>query len=239
MEWEFISLASHQMRTPLSAVKWFTEILLSGDLGKLNTKQRDFVEMISSSNARMIHLIDLLLKLSRIETGRVTIDPRPTDLSKLFQDVIFEFENQIKMKKLELKLKLNQDLPKIKIDPTLFHEAYVNLISNSIKFNRIGGKIEVVITRKGNEIFSSVSDAGYGIPRAEQHKVFQRFFRAKNVGAGSEEGSGLGLYLVKRIIDIAGGRIGFESQEGKGSTFWFTLPISGQKPKKGEVSLVR
>ena len=237
MKTEFLSLASHQLRTPLSAIRWFVEILLSGDAGPLNREQREFLGNVDESTNRMVALINDLLNITRIESGRIIIDPKPTDLGKLIEGIMAEVKSKYLAKSQKIILSIHPKLDKINVDPNLVRAVYLNLINNSIKYTPAGGEITIFISRKGDYILSQVTDNGVGIPQAEQKRVFQKFFRGRNIVKKVVEVTGLGLYLVKAIIESSNGKIYFKSEENKGTTFWFTVPASGILAKKGEVSI--
>ncbi len=237
MKTEFISLASHQLRTPLSAMKWTAEMLISGDGGMLNSEQREFVTNIYQSNEKMIALVNSLLNISRIESGRIIIDPKPTNLQPLIDGIVKDFKNMLAKRQQKLEVKIEPNLPLINLDSRLIEEVFKNLISNALKYSPDQGKVSISVTKKDRDIVCQVADHGYGIPESAKEHLFQKFFRAENAIKKDVDGNGLGLYLVKSIVESSGGKIWFESKIDQGSVFWFSLPIKGVKPKKGEVSL--
>lgn len=237
MKTEFLSLASHQLRTPLSAIRWYTEMLEDGDGGELNEPQKDFVSNISKSTIRMIELVNSLLNISRIESGRIIIEPEPTKVYDLIKGVRDELEVKLKEKKIDLVVNMHHSLPTIVLDQKLIRNVFMNLLTNAIKYSPPGKSVTVLGSKKDNDLLIQVTDEGYGIPEKEQGKLFQKFFRATNVIKVETEGNGLGLYLVKSIIDSSGGKIWFRSKPGEGTTFWFTLPLKGVPAKDGEVRI--
>lgn len=236
---EFVSLASHQLRTPLSTIKWFSDMLFDGDAGELNKEQKEYISQIQESNKRMIDLVNSLLNVSRIELGRIIIEPEPTNLHELVKRILIELKQQINQKKIKILTNIEKNIPKINIDPKLITEVYSNLIANAVKYTPNKGQISITISSKGDQLISQITDTGYGIQKNEQSKVFKKFFRGTNIKKIDTDGNGLGMYLIKEIIETSGGKIWFESKENKGSTFWFSLPKKGSISKKGKVALNR
>lgn len=237
MKTEFISLASHQLRTPLSAMKWFLEMLLNGDAGKLNIEQKEFVTNVDQSNNRMIELVNSLLNVSRIESGRIIIEPKPTNIKDLITETLNEVKVQYKDKKQAVIVNIHDSLPLISLDQKLMRQVYLNLFTNAMKYSPPESEIVIFVSRENDMIVSQITDSGYGIPKKEQDHIFSKFYRATNAIKKETEGNGLGLYLVQSIIESSGGKIWFTSEESKGTSFYFSIPLSGMKQKAGEVHM--
>lgn len=234
---EFVSLASHQLRTPLTAISWFTELLLNQNIGKLNKKQKEYLKEIYTGNRRMIDLVGALLNVSRIELGTLAVTPKQIDFVESIKSVIDEFDSQIKRKKLKVIKHLEEGLPLVSADANLLRIIFQNIISNAIKYTPDKGRIAISLSKQKSNILFKVADTGYGIPSHQQLKVFTKLFRADNIVGKETDGTGLGLYIVKAVVEQSGGRIWFESEENKGSTFCITIPLKGMKTKKGTKGL--
>ncbi|TSC81974.1 MAG: Uncharacterized protein G01um101420_757 [Parcubacteria group bacterium Gr01-1014_20] len=231
---EFVSLASHQLRTPLSTVNWYSEMLLTGDVGEVTPEQKKYLEEIYSGNQRMVDLVNTLLDVSRIEMGTFMVEPKPTDIVKLARSVIDEQKLQIDEKKIKFSRSFEDSIPLMRADPKLLRMVIQNLLSNAIKYTPEGGKIGVSISLDNEKNVSlKMSDTGYGIPKNQQDKIFTKLFRADNVIGKDTEGTGLGLYIAKSIVEQAGGKLWFESVENSGTTFYATLPLGEIKKKRG------
>jgi len=237
MKNEFISLASHQLRTPLAAIKWYSKILLEGDTGKLLPEQKEAAESIYTSTERMIDLVNSLLNITRIESGRIMVEPKPTDVKQMIEDIIKEIKIRYMDKKQSITVNVQNEIPVINIDPRLIRQVFVNLLTNAAKYTREKGSITVVMSKNDSDVITEVRDNGFGIPEKEQKKVFDKFYRGENMVNQETNGTGLGLYLVKDIVEISKGKIWFKSQEGQGTTFWVSLPLAGSPEQKGVLSL--
>ncbi len=233
---EFVSLAAHQLRMPLTTVRWYSEMLLAGDVGVLNKGQKEYMDEIYESNRRMVTLVNQLLNVSRIRLGNFKIEPTPTDLSKIVESVIAEFKPYLATKQMQVVKNYRQDLEKWNADPNLIRVIFQNLISNAVKYTPDRGIITISIKEEKN-LSISVSDTGYGIPKIDQHKIFTQLYRADNIKEKDVDGTGLGLYMVKAIVEQSGGAISFHSEENKGTTFHITFPRSGMRAKSGTKSL--
>lgn len=223
---EFVSISAHQLRTPLSAVKWTLRMLLDGDLGKITLEQKEILGKTYKSNERMINLINDLLNVTRIEEGRYLYKPTIHQIEEITQSVINSYQEKIKRKKIKFEFKKSKEkLPKIKVDLEKIRLAIENLIDNALRYTLTGGKIRVSLKSNKEEITFEIKDTGLGIPKRQHNRVFSKFFRAANVIRTETEGTGLGLFITKNIIEAHGGKIWFKSEEGKGATFYFALPL--------------
>lgn len=242
---EFISLASHQLKTPPTAIKLLTERLLGGGMGTFTKKQKEYFSDIRSLNQRMIDLVNALLSVSRIELGAFIIQTREKDVCAIVLDILDELKFIINKKSQKLKTILPEKNPVLLLDESLFRMVINNLITNAIDYTAEGGEIQVeckIIKKQtiggkfldGSYFVVVISDTGYGIPRDQQDKVFTKFFRADNAREKHADGTGLGLYLAKSILDHSGGSIWFTSRENEGSVFYTAIPMTGMKVNSGE-----
>lgn len=226
MKSEFVSIAAHQLRTPLSAIKWTMTMLLDGDLGELNEGQKELVDKTYLSNERMVYLINDLLNVTRIEEGKYLYKPSLAQIEDIIDQLVENHSPILKKKKINLKIEKSKvKIPTTAVDLEKITLAIENLLDNAIKYTPEGGNIFITLEKKEKDIFISIQDTGVGIPKDQQPRLFSKFFRAANVVRMETEGSGLGLFICKNIIEAHGGTIGFTSEEGKGSTFYFNLPI--------------
>lgn len=226
MKSEFVSVASHQLRTPLTGIKWFSELLIKGKAGSMTAEQNDYIQQVADSNERMIKLVDDLLDVSHIdEAGKFKIILIKENFSSVIQEVVDQQKIQANEKKI--KIKLNPGCLKkvmLKVDRFKLEQAIQNILNNAIKYSPNGSTISVDCEKKDDQLVCSFKDKGIGIPLYQQHRMFEKFFRADNViTVGS--GTGLGLYISKFIVEGHGGKIWFESKENKGTTFFISLPI--------------
>lgn len=222
---EFISIAAHQLRTPLSSTKWVMRMMLDGDVGSITEDQRQLLQKGYAANENMIELIRDLLDASRIEEGRFGYTFELTDIKKLIKKTIEDLRPAADAKQLTLTVEFPGELPKPLIDPQRMGLVIQNLVSNAINYTPQHGTIRVRALQEENNVKISVQDSGVGIPKEELSRIFVKFFRGANVVRMQTEGSGLGLFIVKNIVLRHGGDISMESQEGVGSTFTVTLPI--------------
>ena len=225
MKSEFISIVSHQLRAPLSNLRWAIEFLMSGRLGKTEEKQADYFKILKENSARMEELVQDLLIVSRLETATLPLKKKEISLVDLTKELIKEFEPFAKASNVDISFEPEENLPRIFADPSQISLVIENLLDNAIRYIKDKGKVSIKLKKQRGHLYFEIEDNGVGIPKEDQKYIFQKFFRSENVLRYQTQGSGLGLYISKAVVERSGGKIGFKSEENKGSTFWFTLPI--------------
>lgn len=233
---EFVSLASHQLRTPITEISLSTEMLLSGIAGKVGKRQKKYLNNISYGVKEITGLIETLLNISRMQMGTFIISPKPVNLTILIDKLLDGFSMQIKKKRLILKKNYEKNFPKINLDPQIMQLILENLFSNAVKYTE-KGIVGINIKKIKKNINIEVFDTGCGIPEQQKHLVFTKLFRSDNLLKNKTKGHGLGLYIVKVLVKNSGGKIWFESKEGRGTTFYVSFPLKGMK-KKTQQSLI-
>ncbi len=232
MKSEFISLASHQLRTPLSAIKTYTHMLTDGYMGELNPMQKTSLETIISASNRMNELISTLLNITRIESGTIAVYPKIIKIDETIKEILPELELIATSKQIRLKMQIvGKNSTKIKTDTLIVKEVVTNLVSNSIKYTPDNGQVTIIVRPKKTEIVVEINDTGWGIPNRSHDKIFSKFFRGSNIIKRETSGTGLGLYMVKGLMDTLNGKVWFNSVEGKGTSFFFSLPRVSNKIK--------
>ncbi|MDO8523243.1 MAG: PAS domain-containing sensor histidine kinase [bacterium] len=232
---EFVSLASHQLSTPLTGIEWTIELFLKKE--KLTKEGTEYLNDIYLSAKRLSVLIKLLLNVSRIESGSVVIQPEPLDLVLLINGYIREYQALFDKGKISCVFTKHPEKLVAVTDKNLFGYIIQNLISNSVSYTPANGKVEISLEEKKDSVFVTVRDTGIGIPKGEQARIFAKFMRASNAVISKPDGTGLGLYIVRESANLLGGKIWFESTEGKGTAFFIELPLT-TKPRAGEKGLV-
>lgn len=223
---EFISMASHQLRTPLTSIKGYISMVLDGDVGKISATQRKLLGEAFTSSNRMVHLINDFLNVSRLQTGRFMLDRQLTDIHSMIKQEVDGLETTAKARGLEIQYaKPKQEVPKLYIDEGKVRQVVMNFIDNAIYYSPPESRIYVHLGVEGDSLSVTVEDTGIGVPKSEQERLFGKFFRASNARKHRPDGTGVGLFLAKRVIYEHGGRMIFKSKEGRGSTFGFKLPI--------------
>lgn len=222
----FISIASHQLRTPLTSIRWYSEVLSDGSMGPLNKEQADFLNEIYQGSIRLFKTIDTLLALSRVESGKFQEHPVILDARVFAEGVVKEVEPLLQDKKITTNINTEGEIPSILVDAFMLKEVLTNLVANSIRYTNDGGVIDIYFKKEDDHIVCSVHDNGIGIPEDQKAKIFDRFFRADNAVSKVPDGSGLGLSLVRELVEKWGGKVWFDSKEGEGATFFVTIPIA-------------
>ncbi len=230
---DFISIVSHELRTPLTAIKGFLSMVLKQDFGELGDKQFHYLSRVYQSNQRMIDLVEDLLDVSYIESGKVNLSINPVAMENVLSEVVSELAGKGAANQIMIRVKRMKRLPLVLADETRLHQILLNLVDNAIKYSMPGTEVEVEFHVQGDELTTTVADHGVGITKSQLDRLFTKFGRIYNPMSIQAGGSGLGLYIVKNLVESHGGRIWVTSQEGRGSKFRFTLPIAKQLPLLG------
>jgi len=227
---EFVSVAAHQLRTPLAGIKWTLQAILEEE-EEANIPEEivDFIKKAYEANSRMVALVNDLLNVTRIEEGRYVYEPEETELMEIINPIIEAYKEHIENKGLEFEFqKPEEELPMVKVDKEKIGIVVQNFLDNAMKYT-MEGKVSLTIEHINGKIKVSVADNGVGIPDDQQKRLFNKFFRAANVQRMDTEGSGLGLFIAKNIVESHGGKVGFQSKAGEGSLFYFTLPANKEE----------
>jgi len=227
MRRELVGNISHELRTPLAGIKAIVETLQDGAISDKKVAG-DFLSSIDTEVDRMMQMVTELTELSRIESGRGDLKPEMVNLNLLAEDVIARFKPQAERKSVAMSADLSTDIPLVQADKDRIYQVITNLVHNAIKFTPQNGKVNISAELSENSVLMKVSDTGIGISAEDLPRIFERFYKADKARAG--EGAGLGLAIAKHVIQAHGGNIWVESEEGKGSTFFFTLPLK-QSPQ--------
>ena len=231
----FVSIAAHELRSPLTSIVGYTELLLSGAYGEINKEQYDCLITVQQSAGRLHTIASTLLIATRIEAGRIELILQPTDLALIIRDLVAEFKPQIDAQSQKIIVRVQSGLPNALADKHQVTQIISNLISNASKYTLEGGEIVVSLSTASDTdgfLQVSIADNGVGIPAKDQPKLFERFYRASSVVETGAGGTGLGLYIARSLVELHGGRIWFESEHKKGSTFYITFPIADRTPRR-------
>jgi len=224
---EFVSIVSHQLKAPLTGMRWASDVLTSSKIGELNSKQEEYLKDIQENTSRMIRLVNDLLDVSKIESGKMEINFQNVDLREVIEIVVKELRSFAMANNVEFVIDIKREIGKIKTDPVRIKMVIQNFIDNAIKYTGSEkGIVKVFLENRNKNVYCSVEDNGVGISKAEQARIFDKFFRGSGMVKKQTIGTGLGLYIAKAAIESSGGKIGFKSEKKKGSTFWFTLPLA-------------
>lgn len=227
---DFISIVSHELRTPLTAIKGFLSMILKQDFGTLTDKQSHYLSRVYQSNQRMIDLVEDLLDVSYIESGKINLTINPVAMENVLAEVTSELAGKGAANQIMIRAKRRQRLPLVLADETRLHQILLNLVDNAIKYSLPGTEVEIDFTVQHDELITTITDRGVGITKSQLDRLFTKFGRIYNPMSVQAGGTGLGLYIVKNLVESHGGRIWVTSQEGKGSKFRFSIPIAKQLP---------
>jgi signal transduction histidine kinase len=228
---EFISMASHQLRTPLTTIKGYLSMILDGDVGKVKAEEKDLIQHAFDSAERMVYLIADLLNVSRLQTGKFVIENKPTNLAQVLEGEITQLKEQAATRKIMLAYEKPKEFPLLNLDETKIRQVMMNFLDNGLYYTPSGGEVTAKLDATPDSVNFTVTDTGVGVPVSVQHHLFTKFYRADNARKMRPDGTGLGLYMAKKVIVAQGGAVIFKSTEGKGSTFGFSFPRKGMEAK--------
>ena len=222
---EFVFIAAHELRAPTTVIKGYVSMLLEGDGGKLSDITTEYLGQTKKANDRLLKLVEDLLEVARSEAGRIAIELTPLDMREPTKAVMEELKPLANEKQIALVYNPPMQLAQVSGNSDRIKEVLVNLVNNAIKYTQNVGQVQVLLEEKGGEVVARVQDNGFGMSAEAQKKLFEKFYRVKTDKTQNIQGTGLGLFIVKQLVEKMNGRIWVESEEGKGSTFSFSLPI--------------
>jgi signal transduction histidine kinase len=222
---QFVSIVSHELKIPMTSIRGYADLLRQGLVGPVNEKQLEFLRTIMSNVDRMTALVSDLSDISRIETGRLRIEPVTVQTGDAIREVVAQMKPQFEARKQDVETGIPGDLPRLLTDPQRLAQILTNLLSNAVKYSPEGSRIQIRAAREGSAVRVSVQDHGIGMTAEEQSRLFTQFYRGESAAVRDQPGWGLGLHVTKRLVEVLGGSIGVESRPGEGSTFWFTQPV--------------
>jgi signal transduction histidine kinase len=226
---EFVSVVAHELRTPMTSIKGYTDLMLEGAAGEVTQDQRHFLHIIKANADRLSHLVGDLLDTSRIEAGRLELVPAPLDITAVVHEVCDSLlGGAIKEHGLSLQIDAAPSIPIVRADKNRVIQILVNLLSNAYQYTPPGGQVTVSIMPTDDAVLIQIADTGIGIAPEDQERIFERFYRANHELVHQQTGSGLGLTIVKSLVEMHGGELWLQSELGKGSTFSFTLPTNDE-----------
>jgi signal transduction histidine kinase len=229
---KFLEIISHQLRTPLTAVRWNLEALLNNEMGALNKRQEDLIRITDKNYQGILVMISDWIEALEVERGMLKLNPEPIDLADFFATIEHEFKNQAKLKRLKFAIRLAKDTPRVLADKLKLRYIFGKLLHNAMGYTREEGAVTVKAAQSGRAVKFEITDTGVGIPYEDQANIFKKFFRASNASLMQPNASGVGMFVTKTLIEHQGGEIDFASEEGVGTTFTFTLPATAGSMKK-------
>lgn len=229
---EFISMASHQLRTPLTSIKGYISMLLEGDVGKVTPDQKHLLDEAFISSERMVRLIGDFLNVSRLQTGKFVVEKQPVDLAKVVGQEIDSLLPNAAARGLNFSYKAPKNIPELELDDSKIRQVIMNFADNAIYYSKEKSTIKINLKADKSWVEFTVKDSGIGVPEKEKDQLFNKFFRATNARKQRPDGTGVGLFLAKKVIDAHDGQIIFESKEGRGSTFGFRLPLAKSRTRR-------